>query len=156
MFCDAESGLVERGGHLVRPGLLSGLFLSQPWCLHVLQSSSTFGYPPPSSPQTPILTQIYGRYPFDVKDKQYAQKFQHAVYLLPPEIPASDACKDLLTRLLVADPDKRISLQGILGHPWFLETLPSGALNMNDHYLQKTPNLTTEVGAFSLLVDLGM
>jgi len=92
-----------------------------------------------------LYAQIYGRYPFDVKDKQYAQKFQHAVYLLPPEIPASDACKDLLTRLLVADPDKRISLQGILGHPWFLETLPSGALNMNDHYLQKTPNLTTEI-----------
>jgi len=89
--------------------------------------------------------QIYGRYPFDVKDKQYPQKFQHAIYLLPPEIPASDACKDLLTRLLVADPDKRISLGNILSHPWFLETLPSGALTMNDHYLQKTPNLTRDV-----------
>ena len=89
--------------------------------------------------------QIYGRYPFDVKDKLYAHKFQHAIYSLPPEVPASDACKDLLMRLLVADPNKRISLQGILGHPWFLETLPTGALSMNDHYLSKTPNLSLEV-----------
>jgi serine/threonine protein kinase len=100
---------------------------------------------PQNTEPNSTAAQIYGRYPFDVKDKQYPQKFQHAIYLLPPEIPASDACKDLLARLLVADPVKRISLQNILSHPWFLETLPPGALNMNDHYLQKTTNLTEEV-----------
>lgn len=91
------------------------------------------------------MLQIYGRYPFDVKDKLYAHKFQHAIYSLPAEVPASDACKDLLTRLLVADPSQRISLEGILGHPWFLDALPTGALAMNDHYLSKTPNLSDRV-----------
>ena len=89
--------------------------------------------------------QIYGRYPFDVKDKLYAHKFQHAIYGLPPEVPASEACKDLLMRLLVADPAVRISLEDILSHAWFLENLPTGALSMNDHYLSKTSNLSMEV-----------
>ena len=67
------------------------------------------------------------------------------MYVLPPELPASEACKDLLKCLLVADPAKRISLERILAHPWFLENLPPGALSMNDHYLGKTPNLSHEV-----------
>jgi serine/threonine protein kinase len=30
----------------------------------------------------------------------------------------SDECKDLIERMIVVDPLKRISIEGVLGHPW--------------------------------------
>ena len=50
------------------------------------------------------MYQIYGRYPFDSKERDYARKFHNAEYPLPPEVPASDSCKDLLKRLLRCQP----------------------------------------------------
>ena len=100
--------------------------------------------------------QIYGRYPFDSKERDYARKFHNAEYTLPPEVPASDVCKDLLQRLLVADPERRISMEAIMAHAWFQETLPTGALLMNEHYLQRAPRVTEEVrvpSAHSLSAD---
>ena len=93
--------------------------------------------------------QIYGRYPFDSKERDYARKFHNAEYTLPPEVPASELCKDLLQRLLVADPERRISMEDIMAHAWFQETLPTGALLMNEHYLQRAPRFTEEVRALS-------
>ena len=39
-------------------------------------------------------------------------------------------------RLLVADPQQRLSMQGIKEHPWFLDQLPAGSLQMNGFYKQ--------------------
>ena len=90
-------------------------------------------------------SQIYGRYPFDSKERDYARKFHAAEYPLPPEVPASDSVKDLLSKLLVADPSHRLGMAGIMAHPWFRDTLPTGALQMNTHYLTKAPRLSDEV-----------
>lgn len=35
----------------------------------------------------------------------------------------SDKCSDLLKKILVVDPEKRIDIKGITEHPWFLETI---------------------------------
>lgn len=51
----------------------------------------------------------------------------------------SALCRDLLSRLLVAAPSERMSMEEIKAHPWFLEDLPDGALTMNDWYLQTRP-----------------
>lgn len=97
-------------------------------------------------PQTRfLLLQIYGRYPFDSKESDYYKKFHAAEYPLPPEVPASDHVKDLLSKLLVADPTHRTSIEGIMQHPWFTEMLPTGAENMNDYYLANAPRLSEEV-----------
>lgn len=38
-------------------------------------------------------------------------------------------------RLLVADPERRMSMEEIKAHTWFSHALPSGALHMNDWYM---------------------
>ena len=45
-------------------------------------------------------------------------------------------CTDLLTRLLEVDPDKRITVQQILKHPWFVKDLPPGMADLNVNLLQ--------------------
>lgn len=49
----------------------------------------------------------------------------------------SAECKDLLTRLLVADSEQRLSMEEIKAHPWFTHALPSGAVQMNDWYMRE-------------------
>lgn len=51
----------------------------------------------------------------------------------------SAPCRDLLSRLLVANPNERMCMEEIKEHSWFLEDLPEGALAMNDWYLQSRP-----------------
>ena len=46
-------------------------------------------------------------------------------------------CRDLLTQMLTADPEKRIRVAGIMQHPWFLQDLPVGTLDVNGQ-LQRT------------------
>ena len=47
----------------------------------------------------------------------------------------SSECLDLMKRLLKPDPCKRISLDDLLTHPWFVKKLPPHATEMNDYYL---------------------
>ena len=51
----------------------------------------------------------------------------------------SAPCRDLLSRLLVANPNERMCMEEIKEHSWFLEDLPEGALAMNDWDLQSRP-----------------
>lgn len=52
----------------------------------------------------------------------------------------SVACRDLLKQMLTAEPSKRISIGGIMNHPWFLKDLPAGTHEMNAR-LQATDNV---------------
>ena len=45
-------------------------------------------------------------------------------------------CLDILERVLVAEPSKRISMEQIKTHRWFTKGLPPGALEMNEYLLQ--------------------
>ena len=53
----------------------------------------------------------------------------------------SDQCKDLLTRLLVADAEQRMAMADIKSHPWFAHALPAGATDMNAWYMKETTGL---------------
>lgn len=44
-----------------------------------------------------------------------------ADYELPCTNPISDGCRDLLRRMLAADPAKRATAHEILEHPWFCQ-----------------------------------
>jgi serine/threonine protein kinase len=50
-------------------------------------------------------------------------------------IPVSASCLDLLNRLLQPNPDKRLRIEAVIRHPWFLQDLPQEALTMNMSYL---------------------
>jgi serine/threonine protein kinase len=47
--------------------------------------------------------------------------------------------QDLLSKILVANPDDRYTIKDIIQHRWFQTDLPSRALKMNDDYLLLTP-----------------
>ncbi len=56
------------------------------------------------------------------------------------DVEVSADCLDILTRVLVASPVERMSMDVIKTHPWFLKGLPPGALEMNDFLLQGLAN----------------
>eukprot|EP01026_Neomeris_dumetosa_P035970 TRINITY_DN28930_c0_g1_i8.p1 TRINITY_DN28930_c0_g1~~TRINITY_DN28930_c0_g1_i8.p1 ORF type:complete len:397 (+),score=45.94 TRINITY_DN28930_c0_g1_i8:109-1191(+) len=94
-----------------------------------------------------LYIMLVGAYPFEraedsrmpkQKQQQIIQRIIRVDYKLPPEIQLSTECKDLLSKILVADPDNRYSLQQIMRHPWFQHNLPEGALEFND-FMQTQP-----------------
>ena len=46
------------------------------------------------------------------------QRILNVEYGFPAQVEISDSCKDLLTRILVADPAERMSIPQIMQHPW--------------------------------------
>jgi hypothetical protein len=56
-------------------------------------------------------------------------------------------CRDLLSRILVADPAHRITVPAILRHAWFLRGLPDGVAEMNDRLV---PPRASEIRTFSM------
>ena len=52
------------------------------------------------------------------------------------DVEVSADCLDILTRVLVAQPSQRMTMEEIKTHPWFLKGLPPGALDMNNFLLQ--------------------
>ena len=84
---------------------------------------------------------LFGRYPFNAQDRDYARKIVNANYDIPADVSVNPECVDLLLRILVPDPSERLSIEDIKMHPWFQRDLPRGALDMNDFYLQAPPFL---------------
>eukprot|EP00963_Diacronema_lutheri_P009505 scaffold856_cov326-Pavlova_lutheri.AAC.7 len=67
---------------------------------------------------------LFGWLPFnDPKDVRNmsltSQKILAVDYTIPDHIPVSSECKDLLARIFVADPTRRITIPEIIAHPWF-------------------------------------
>ncbi|GFH19807.1 protein kinase domain-containing protein [Haematococcus lacustris] len=91
-----------------------------------------------------LYIMLYGKYPFDLDDsvevaestrsQMMLQAMEKERYDLSPHVLTSLECTDFLKRLLKPDPAKRLTLQGILQHPWFLKKLPPHAQEMNDYY----------------------
>ena len=49
---------------------------------------------------------------------QVLERILQVDYTFPTSIPVSAECKDLLSRILVADPAKRFTIEDIQRHPW--------------------------------------
>mmetsp|Transcript_10857 Transcript_10857/g.32543 ORF Transcript_10857/g.32543 Transcript_10857/m.32543 type:complete len:344 (+) Transcript_10857:974-2005(+) len=81
-----------------------------------------------------LYTMLYGCYPFSNTEPDYLVRISRADYEIPPEVPVSTECLDLLTRILVADPERRLSMTAIQTHPWFRIGLPKGTEDMNRFY----------------------
>ncbi|KAJ9524838.1 hypothetical protein QJQ45_003025 [Haematococcus lacustris] len=96
-----------------------------------------------------LYVMLFGKYPFDVEagaggpgglnPQQRVQMMMGRIlgmqWTIPPDVPISLECRDLLCRLLVADPVRRITMAQISQHPWFLQNLPPDALAMNANFL---------------------
>eukprot|EP00210_Caulerpa_lentillifera_P003735 g3568.t1 len=86
-----------------------------------------------------LYVMMVGFYPFErpeeKNDKAKLQKMIQRIlkvdYHVPSRINASADYLDLLSRILVRDPAKRITIEGIQNHKWYQRNLPSGVLEMN-------------------------
>ncbi|XP_078434905.1 serine/threonine-protein kinase SAPK7-like [Wolffia australiana] len=76
-----------------------------------------------------LYVMLVGAYPFeDPNDPKNFRKTIHRImavqYRIPEFVHISNDCRDLLRRLFVANPARRITMREIRGHPWFLKNLP--------------------------------
>ncbi|CDF32209.1 SNF1-related serine threonine protein kinase catalytic subunit alpha KIN10 [Chondrus crispus] len=70
-----------------------------------------------------VYALLCGTLPFDDESIPYLfRKIKGGLYILPSYL--SDSSKDLIAKMLVTDPLKRITIEDIRRHPWFLEQLP--------------------------------
>ncbi len=54
-------------------------------------------------------------------------------YEFPPHVKASKECRDMLAKILVPDPAKRMTVPQIQDHVWYRKDLPPGVAEMNDN-----------------------
>lgn len=60
------------------------------------------------------------------------QRILKVEYEFPSHVKVSRECRDLLAKILVPDPTKRMTIPVIQRHPWYLKDLPPGVAEMND------------------------
>ncbi|KAF2605135.1 hypothetical protein F2Q70_00027695 [Brassica cretica] len=76
-----------------------------------------------------LYVMLVGAYPFeDPKDprnfRKTVQKIMAVKYKIPGYVHISEDCRNLLSRIFVANPSHRITLKEIRSHAWFLKNLP--------------------------------
>lgn len=66
-----------------------------------------------------VYTLFYGRPPFETSDvKRTYKRIKECQFTFNEDYPASSNLKNLITRILVLEPSKRLSLDEILNHPF--------------------------------------
>ncbi|GLT44860.1 hypothetical protein SLA2020_187340 [Shorea laevis] len=76
-----------------------------------------------------LFVMLVGAYPFEDPDdpknfRKTLGRILSVQYSIPDYVRVSKECRHLLSRIFVANPEKRITIQEIKSHPWFLKTLP--------------------------------
>lgn len=83
-----------------------------------------------------VYALLCGTLPFDDESIPYLfRKIKGGIYILPSYL--SECSKDLISKMLVTDPLKRMTIEDIRKHPWFLRDLP--------RYLAVTPSIGTNL-----------
>ncbi|CAA3000738.1 serine threonine- kinase SRK2E [Olea europaea subsp. europaea] len=79
---------------------------------------------------------LVGAYPFE--DPQEPENFRRTIqrilnvqYSIPEYVDISPECHQLISRIFVADPAKRITIPEIRNHEWFLKNLPADLMDEN-------------------------
>ncbi|KAJ4747739.1 Serine/threonine-protein kinase [Rhynchospora pubera] len=76
-----------------------------------------------------LYVMLVGAYPFeDPEDPKNIRKtigkIMQVQYKIPDYVHISPECRQLLARIFVANPAKRITIKEIKSHPWFLKNIP--------------------------------
>eukprot|EP00253_Pinus_taeda_P025318 PITA_25318 len=80
---------------------------------------------------------LVGAYPSEDPDdptnfKKTIGRILGVQYTIPDYVHVSAECHRLLSRIFVADPDKRITIPEIRNHEWFLKNLPAALVDAAD------------------------
>ncbi|MCO5610453.1 hypothetical protein L7F22_064691 [Adiantum nelumboides] len=93
-----------------------------------------------------LYVMLVGAYPFeDPQDPRNFRKtisrIQSVQYSIPDYVHVSSECRQLLARIFVTNPAKRITIEEIKRHPWFLKSLPKDFLEGSEkNYNHDDPN----------------
>ncbi|KAK9742641.1 hypothetical protein RND81_03G187700 [Saponaria officinalis] len=76
-----------------------------------------------------LYVMLFGAYPFEDPDdpknfRKSLVRILGAQYSIPDNVPISLECRHLITRIFIANPEKRITIPEIKNHPWFMTNLP--------------------------------
>nr|AGT16857.1 serine kinase [Saccharum hybrid cultivar R570]AGT17369.1 SNF1-type serine-threonine protein kinase [Saccharum hybrid cultivar R570]ATG86224.1 sucrose non-fermenting 1-related protein kinase 2.4 [Saccharum hybrid cultivar GT21] len=76
-----------------------------------------------------LYIMLVGAYPFEDPDdpkniRKTIQQIMQVQYKIPDYVHISTECQQLLARIFVANPMRRIIMKEIKSHPWFLKNLP--------------------------------
>lgn len=76
-----------------------------------------------------LYVMLVGAYPFEDQEdpknfRKTIQRIMSVQYTIPDYVHVSPECKQLLARIFVANPAKRVKIQEIKNHPWFRKNLP--------------------------------
>ncbi|KAL6609923.1 hypothetical protein ACP70R_039892 [Stipagrostis hirtigluma subsp. patula] len=76
-----------------------------------------------------LYVMLVGAYPFEDQDdpkniRKTIERIAAVQYKIPDHIHISDDCKQLISRIFVGNPLRRITMKEIKSHPWFLKNLP--------------------------------
>ena len=104
-----------------------------------------------------LYVMLVGAYPFeDPEDprnfRKTIQRIMSTSYAIPQDVVISNECRDLLGKIFVADPNLRITIQGIKQHPWFLTALPQ-ELAADDYSNHGYTDLQTEEEIKKILAE---
>ena len=75
------------------------------------------------------------------------QRILKVEYEFPSHVKVSRECRDLLAKILVPDPTKRMTIPVIQRHPWYLKDLPPGVAEMNDTLPQPSAGVQARLRA---------
>ena len=85
-----------------------------------------------------LYAMLCGFLPFeDQKTSNLYKKIMNAEYTLPKFL--SEDAKDILSKIFVTDPNKRIDVEGLKQHPWYKLHQPENA-NFNFHTKARSVN----------------
>ncbi|KAL9253130.1 Serine/threonine-protein kinase SAPK1-like protein [Drosera capensis] len=90
-----------------------------------------------------LYVMLIGAYPFEDPDdprnfKKTIGRILSASYSIPDYIRVSHDCRRLLSQIFVANPEKRITIEEIKLHPWFLKNLLGGSMGCYHIQTSKT------------------
>ena len=101
-----------------------------------------------------LYVMLVGSYPFErpedracrnnEKMARILSRITNVDYKMPLSAQISNDVRDLISRIFVYDPSQRITLEGIMEHPWFNFSLPQGAKEMNATLHQQNAGLQTK------------
>lgn len=88
-----------------------------------------------------LYVMLVGAYPFEDPDdprnfRKTIGRILSVQYSIPDYVRVSSECSQLLSRIFVASPEKRITMSEIKTHPWFLKNLPEELTDGYDSSLQ--------------------
>jgi len=93
-----------------------------------------------------LYVMLVGAYPFEDPDdprnfRKTIGRIMSVQYVIPPYVRLSPECKHLLSRIFIANPNKRITMAEIRQHEWFRKNLPADLMtDVDPSYQLDDPN----------------